>query len=317
MGRTDREPVRMQRNYSVDILRFLCAYLVITLHIHTPYSAYTEPIARCAVPLFFMMSGFFGKAKIYRLLKIIVLSTLVYLFVNILPPIGEIKEGLPWWKTQIAIVFFNENPSAFHLWYLSAYLYVLLLIPLIKKYNMWQLAYMIVPLLLAVGIVLGKYSNLLFHRDFYAFLSRNFLCVGLPFYLIGHLIAENKERLLCHKKMIYAMSVLPLTVLAVAEGLWVDKVFGDVYICTVFLSICIFLLTLSCRVEHEGLISRIGRRDALHIYITHLFWIKVMTLLMANASGFWLELYRITGPLVILTISFLAIRLVRLVIKEK
>ncbi len=41
---------------------------------------------------------------------------------------------------------------------------------------MWQLAYMIVPLLLAVGIVLGKYSNLLFHRDFYAFLSRNFLC---------------------------------------------------------------------------------------------------------------------------------------------
>ncbi len=113
MGRTDREPVRMQRNYSVDILRFLCAYLVITLHIHTPYSAYTEPIARCAVPLFFMMSGFFGKAKIYRLLKIIVLSTLVYLFVNILPPYRRNKRGLALVENTDCHSFFQRKSIGF------------------------------------------------------------------------------------------------------------------------------------------------------------------------------------------------------------
>lgn len=49
----------MNRNHSVDILRFVCAFLVILLHISTTYNTYTEPIARCAVPIFFMLSGYF------------------------------------------------------------------------------------------------------------------------------------------------------------------------------------------------------------------------------------------------------------------
>ena len=254
-----------------------------------------------------------GKSK---MLKLLVLSTLFYMLTNYILFHSVVTEesSFPWWKNLATIVLFNVNPFAYHLWYLSAYIYVLLFIYGIKRYNLWRLAYLTVPILLIVGIVYGKYSNLLFQREFYNFFTRNFLFVGLPFYLIGHFIARHKKRFLLHKgRLIYVLSTLLFTILAIVEGLWVNKIFGDIYICTAFLSVSIFLLTLSCRVEREGVISRIGRKDTLYIYITHLFWIKAMSLLMTNASERWLELYRMTGPLVILIISLSTIKLVEFI----
>ncbi|MBO5427455.1 MAG: acyltransferase family protein [Prevotella sp.] len=54
-----RKLVTKMRNHSIDILRLVCAFLVILLHVGTAYYSYTEPIARSAVPLFFMLSGYF------------------------------------------------------------------------------------------------------------------------------------------------------------------------------------------------------------------------------------------------------------------
>lgn len=304
-----------ERNHSVDILRFICAYLVVTLHVHTPYHSYTEPIARCAVPLFFMMSGYFGNGGgKKRILKILIVSSFVYALLDILFFGADLmdKSDFSLWKTIVAIVLFNENPFAYHLWYLSAYIYVLLLVPVIRRYGMWRMAYFASPLLIAVGIVFGKYSDLLFQREYYEFLTRNFLFVGLPFYLIGHFMGKHKNRISRHKE-VFVLSVLVFLPLAIAEGLWVNKLFGGIYISTVFLSVSIFLFTLSCFVKREGMVSRIGRQYTLYIYITHLFWIKVLSLSMAGASGLWGGVYRMAGPLVIFVISFLAIQLTEVI----
>ena len=50
--------VYMQRNYSIDILKFICATLVVFLHTKCAYQDIVLPLTRCAVPCFFMISGY-------------------------------------------------------------------------------------------------------------------------------------------------------------------------------------------------------------------------------------------------------------------
>ena len=47
------------RNHSFDILKLFLALLVVFIHIHVPWRDSILPLTRCAVPCFFMISGFF------------------------------------------------------------------------------------------------------------------------------------------------------------------------------------------------------------------------------------------------------------------
>ena len=53
------------RNYSIDTLKFICAFLVIFIHTPQPdvYYIAITPISRCAVPIFFMISGYYTFGK--------------------------------------------------------------------------------------------------------------------------------------------------------------------------------------------------------------------------------------------------------------
>lgn len=47
------------RNYSFDVLKLFLSLLVVFIHIHVPWRDFILPLTRCAVPCFFMISGFF------------------------------------------------------------------------------------------------------------------------------------------------------------------------------------------------------------------------------------------------------------------
>ena len=47
------------RNYSFDVLKLFLALLVVFIHIHVPWREVILPLTRCAVPCFFMISGYF------------------------------------------------------------------------------------------------------------------------------------------------------------------------------------------------------------------------------------------------------------------
>ena len=53
------------RNYSLDTLKFVCAIFVIFIHTPQPeiWEIYITPLIRCAVPIFFMISGYFTYGK--------------------------------------------------------------------------------------------------------------------------------------------------------------------------------------------------------------------------------------------------------------
>lgn len=187
------------RNHSLDTLKFICAVLVVMLHVKTPWQHYYLPITRCAVPVFFIISGYFlmGEGMINRMWKgsrrilvILVYSSILFAFVSYVLNGFNLGSIIPTVSKVVRFVLLNDNPWAFHLWYLSAYLYVLLLCIVIDKYKLWTIAFGAVPLLLMTDLVFGKYSILILNREYPYVLVRNFLFVGMPYFLIGAYIKK-------------------------------------------------------------------------------------------------------------------------------
>ena len=77
------------RNYSFDTLKLICAIFVIFAHTPQPqiWENHITPLLRCAVPIFFMISGYFtyGKYDIKhtihkRIRQLLTIFVVVFLF---------------------------------------------------------------------------------------------------------------------------------------------------------------------------------------------------------------------------------------------
>ena len=53
------EHLQVKRDYAVDLGRFAFAFLVVTLHMSMFANQYLLPLARCAVPFFYLVSGYY------------------------------------------------------------------------------------------------------------------------------------------------------------------------------------------------------------------------------------------------------------------
>ena len=142
------------RNYSLDILKFLCAVLVVLLHIKTPWTEYILPITRAAVPCFFIISGYFLyqedeqslqriKRSFVKVGTILLWSSVLYALFKLITTSINIS-----YRDIIDFVLFNVNPFGYHLWYLSAYMYVLVIFYICVKEHVVNLLFIVSPLLL-------------------------------------------------------------------------------------------------------------------------------------------------------------------------
>lgn len=82
-----------KRNEGLDALKFICAFLVICIHEPFPgiFGEYVTALSRIAVPIFFMISGYFyseivkdGKCKkwIVKIFKLFVGASIFYFLFN-------------------------------------------------------------------------------------------------------------------------------------------------------------------------------------------------------------------------------------------
>ena len=266
------------RNYSMDSLKLICAILVMC--IHTPQIEnmvdYIAPLYRCAVPIFFMISGYFTYGKknldstirrrIIDQLKIFCWALIFYFIVALF------NKGLGAFSILGSLMttgclLGNYVTYAEHLWYILAYVYVLLVMLLVERYNMYKFLFCITPVLLIIAVIAGTYSEMLFGHSYSLYYTRNFLFTGLPFFALG-MIAKRM-------KSISVPAMIASCMIFYATGLLEVKSFefstGDIYISTIFLSISIFLLFVNIRQTKDNFISRTGREDGLYIYIFHFF----------------------------------------------
>lgn len=194
-----------KRNNSIDNLKAICTFLIICIHVPFPgeIGAYFITLTRIAVPIFFMITGFFyldiifyhkEVKQIKKILKLLIEANVIFLIWNILCKVFCGKNIIHYLQSTITLkniikfVVFNESPLGVHLWYLGAVFYVLLIVFFLDKLKLRKILYILVPFLLIIDLVFGKYSLIIFHHEFPYILVRNFLCVGIPYFCIGNII---------------------------------------------------------------------------------------------------------------------------------
>lgn len=272
----------LKRTYSVDILKAICAFLIVTIHVQWNFRPEMLPLARCAVPCFFVISGFFlykdggiGSVRLKRAIKHIAIitfwSTLLFIFRTEILSVQDGEIYIPTVKTLLVWLCLNDCPFGLQLWYLYAYLYVLIMIVVVDRYHKWTLLFVAAPLLLLPNVA----YYFLLHSGVILpdVLLRNFLFTGLPFFAIGAMVKSAKYGYWLRRfgKLWW---VIFFAVLSCIEGsITHDGPEICLYISTPFLSISLFCMFLSIRVKGSNWLSKIGERDSLYIYLFHLIFI--------------------------------------------
>lgn len=271
------------------------AYEVVMLHCSQAPVNIVRPIVDSAVPCFFMISGFFiyqeGKIqyenKLRRAIKKI---AIILLWSTLLCGLNDIYQlavnhyiGNFTLKALCNFVFFNENPFAFHLWYISAYLYTLVIYQLLGRLEIsvnviWLLTLWIAGICLVLGYIF------FFHQDINIIYVRNFLFQGIPFFGIGIVLKRNKSYfdkwnftlILCILSIVILLAIVEKT----NEPYWVGTFFFSGII-----AFLVFLLFTKIQITKKNWLSVIGKEDGLYIYIFHPLFMNMLK--FAHLSGFY------------------------------
>lgn len=311
------------RNHSIDTLKFVCAALVVVLHVPARWHSYYLPITRCAVPCFFIISGYFLMGENMRkrmwkgcgkMVRIIIYSSFLFACVNLITHHFNFSSIVPTTEDLLDFVFLNDNPWGFHLWYLGGYLYVLLICIAIERYNKWHIAYMTVPFLLIIDLVFGKYSLLILHHEFPYIYVRNFLFVGIPYFLIGAYIRQKKITVMNYREIIWGGVIILLFISILENRLLVSLGFNarrDHYFSTTPLAILLFMWFLSKKQSSATFFSTIGNKDSLYIYILHPLWITFFSVANPHLPLIWNKVYSCIAPLLVLGCTMMMIVFLR------
>jgi hypothetical protein len=159
------------------------------------------------------------------------------------------------------------------LWFLPALIYVTLVFFFFEKKGITKKLYFLIPVLFFAGVVLREIPEFvhgvpsLFSK---AYLCRNWLFIGLPFFMTGHFIRANEEKL---TKKFSDISLVILMIVSTAESVIADMlhVQKSLYIGTFFAVSALFIFAL----KKEGYIKTekiafLGAKYSLYIYILHI-----------------------------------------------
>ncbi len=312
----------VKRVIGIDILRVICSFLVVCIHVSTKTGVgkNVEAIARVAVPIFLMITGFFYNGveksnrvnkQIKKVFKYVVLTNILYFVWQIIVNAasnGNISLYFRSFelKTLMEFIFLNNSPFAWHIWYLNALLYVLIIVKFLDKFFGKQYTNVQGVVFLVFNLILGQYSAVIFGKSFSKLYTRNFLFLGIPYFCVGRLlrcfcdknIRERKET----RGVIYIVAIVCFSFTTILERMnfvWHKLPFnGEHYISSFFLSVSIFLLFYEYYFNKKTngfdmLIARIGRKYSLGIFIIHMIVLDSVQLITNNFATITLSYAKI------------------------
>ena len=140
---------------AVDMMKFICAFLVIVVHTYPFYEVWPDLgfvtsniLGRIVIPFFFISAGYFMqigrchkdenyfRSYIKRLVKLYLIWSVIYIPFGMhkLGTMMEISGAL--WLAALPIALFNIG-TYFHLWYMSALIFAMVFCHLfLKKFSM-------------------------------------------------------------------------------------------------------------------------------------------------------------------------------------
>lgn len=321
------------RNEGIDILKCVCAFLVVIIHspmIPGITGELVTAMNRMAVPVFFMISGWFygstlsrrkRKNQIIKVLKMILWSSIFYFLFNGM--IATLQSELPDYfrsflsfKVIVKFIFLTASPFQGHLWYLSALLYVLIIVGWCDNKFGRKKLYWLIPVLLLGDLAFGKYSLLLLGRPIPTSLVRNWLFVGVPYFLLGDCMNTNQGKmqglLRLNRVLLYVLIAFFVVTTLLEKYLLVSASLNaerNHYISSTFLSIIAFVIALTTNSKAGGIsgwLAWVGKEYSTTIYIIHpafltLFSLLVQTVITNHETV--MSVYRWTAPVLVFLVS--------------
>ena len=201
------------RNLSLECWKLLAACFVVFLHIPFPgvFGQVTVCLSRFAVPLFFAVSGWFSfgasaeklKRRFGHILLLELLGDALYVSWRCIRDhlSGEtllmgLRYQLPDLEAVKLWLFWNVDPFAGHLWYLSAtcLCYAVLWVYTRLDRKNHKALYISGLVLLLCSFAMGEFSRLTGIRVDYR-ICRSGLFTGLPVFLLGHFLGQHRKKL--------------------------------------------------------------------------------------------------------------------------
>lgn len=323
----------------LNALKIIAAFFVVAIHIHFPgdFGKGVIAVARFAVPFFFMVSGFFSfyenravlnekyKRKIKHLLLLFGTSLLLYFAYGVL---GSIMNGTleGYLKSIFSVSSFFELFVFNHvrimeaLWFLPALIYVYLVFLAFEKTGITKKLYFLIPVLFLAGTlfrecieIFPEYPAIMSK----AYLYRNFLFVGLPFFMLGHYIKANEEKL---KNKFSNTLLFVLMIIGTAESVAVELLHTgkSVYIGTFVAVFALFLFAVKNEEKYSAVhLANAGAKYSLYVYILHIMVSNVFSVAgrIVPAVEKVIDVLEPVYPIVIFAIS-LAISAIYVFIKN-
>ena len=151
------------------------------------------------------------------------------------------------------------------MWFLYALLYDYILWSIVDRHDLYKYAYPAAVILLGAYILLAQGAYFL-GIEVQPVLYRNFLFLGFPWFMIGHWIHRNQEKILISNKLLLIIAVVS-TLLCPLERLLMGRVFG-VQLLSYPQLLSLFLLTIQNPTFGSGSkLSAFGLHYSMFIYI--------------------------------------------------
>lgn len=289
-----------KRNIYLDIFKFFLAFSVICIHIYEDSHPHF-PLFRLAVPMFFLISGYFSystaedrasralraSGRTFRYLAFGFLFYAIFDFV-----MCYVKgNGVGYYFTTLFyenFVFefiFQNKPIGFtgaQLWFLIALFIVSIVHYLLVRFEKTNWYKIIVPVTFAIYFFFAGYMYLLQDTDMPIRYTRNAWFFGLPCFGLGYLLAGVNF----HKRAWYKYIYLPLGVLfyflQISEFrlLKTDNISLEMYTTGVISAVFLLLFFLGIEKSDCPFFYRyVGKNAPFYIYILHLAVMVVQQML--------------------------------------
>lgn len=269
---------------SLNFLKGICCIAVILLHCSIPgrIGRVIVDFLRFPVPCFFMISGYFSKntKEFYKSKVIVTVKYLIFgetfsmaIFAIFRPDIyaDQVQKItslslLKMMETIFSGTFFNGT-----LWYLYAALWswIFLYVFSERKYTL-KIEALTIFILLNIQIVGGIYFQKQSQIDQIIWCFRSAILYGIPFILIGQNIRKYEKEILNFLSLNRLYLFLGFMVCIAVLEYKILKVYTDVYLSTVGISIALFTLALHYK---KAIVNKsvyyIGKELSGNVYLIH------------------------------------------------
>lgn len=280
--------------FSLNLLKGVCAILVVLIHTHLAGKIALVPFYRCAVPIFYMISGYFLmnenglwhrekiKGYIRKMVSIWLIIDAVYiLFSSTLfkgySPFHEINLNAYNVLKVISSEIFFGGQFCGPLWYITAYVWTLIIIYFWKKVISTTAYLSIIIVLLCFNLILGVYDFALPFHPWQPSSNTNVFTTALPFVMLGGFVKLHLNKLQQFTTTKIYLLLIGLSYVEVAILWLLGSKDGDIFIMTPLLSMIIFVeFILHPTWGENAYLTLVGRKFSLNIYLLHYLMIWVV-----------------------------------------